>query len=207
MALQKRVIKSLAQIKNLWQYRTENFIKPEELEKDIIGSLTKIGERLIQEAYLSASFQNRTGNLHDSYVSAVFKGGQLVKGTDRYLGQLFKTDGTPHRTPSIEYDEYSSGENEYATGREEAKKFLAKWAFAKGRPNSICLVVAATMFYSGILESRGFRVISHIQGDLDELARQGITTMKYKAHIDESYIDEPSIFREGGTGRMEVINE
>lgn len=206
MALPKLKIKSLAQIKSLRQYKTKNFIKPEELEKDIIASLTKIGERLIQEAYLSKSYQNRTGNLHDSYVSGVFKNGVLVKGSDRYLSDLVDTNGNVHRTPSVEIGDTMSGDTEYTSGREEAKRFLAKWPFSQGRPSGIVLVIAAAMYYSGILESREFRVISHIRGDLEELARHGITTMKYNAHIDESYIDEPSIIREGGSGRMGVIN-
>lgn len=198
MAKTKKYINSL---RNLDQFR--NLIPdPNLLEQDMIMSLANIGGRIIKLAYLSRTFTDRTFNLRDSYVSAVFKNGRLVEGTKHYVGE-------PKSKTSLEYDDLSTGDPEMTTGREEADKFISKWSFSSGRPGGITLVVAATMFYSGILESDryGYLVISHIQDELEALARNGYTTMKYKAHIDSGYITEPSIFREGGKGRMEIINE
>lgn len=198
MAKKKMHINSL---RNLVQYR--NMIPdPDLLEQDMIMSLADIGETIIKMAYATKTFTDRTYNLRDSYVSAVFKNGRLQKGTKRYVGE-------PKSGTALEYDELSTGDPEMATGREEADKFISKWTFSSGRPGGITLVVAAAMFYSGILESDryGYLVISHIQDELEALARNGYTTMKYKAHIDSGYITEPSIFREGGKGRMEIINE
>lgn len=198
MAKRKIHINSL---RNLVQYR--NMIPdPKLLEQDMIMSLADIGEDIIKMAYATKTFTDRTFNLRDSYVSAVFNKGRLVKGTKRYVGE-------PKSKVALEYDDFATGDPEMGTGREEADKFIAKWGFSSGRPGGITLVVAATMFYSGILESDryGYLVISHIQDELDALARNGYTTMKYKAHIDSGYITEPSIFREGGKGRMEIINE
>lgn len=198
MAKRKIHINSL---RNLVQYR--NMIPdPNLLEQDMIMSLADIGEKIIKMAYVTKTFTDRTFNLRDSYVSAVFNKGRLVEGTKRHVGE-------PKSETALEYDDLATGDPEMTTGREEADKFIAKWSFSSGRPSGITLVVAAAMFYSGILESDRYKylVISHIQDELDALARNGYTTMKYKAHIDSGYITEPSIFREGGKGRMEIINE
>lgn len=197
MAKKKRHINSLRQ----FTYFRDmiNKVSPEKLEQDIIQSLSEYGKRLVKLAYLSSTFKDRTYNLHDSYVCAVFNKGRLVKGAVHYAGPA--KSGT-----SLEYDMTASGDPEQKTGREEAALFLSKWSFAPGRPQGITLVIAATMFYSGILESRGYAVISQITDELEVLSRLGIDTMKYKAHIDEEFISEPSIFREGGMGRMEIVN-
>ena len=197
--LKKRSINSL---RSLGAYK-KLIPPPDLLEEDMIESLANIGGKIINLAYRSSTFRDRTYNLRDSYVSAVFKNGHFVKGTDRYVtGEKI---GSPSNI-SLEYDYLASGDPEMATGREEAKKFIAKWGFSRGRPGGIVLVVAATMFYSGIVEAHKYWVISHINDELEALAKNGYTTMKYKAHIDAGWIEEPSIYREGGTGRMEIIN-
>lgn len=193
---------SINSLRNLRQYRDMFKIPdPEQFEMDAIMTLADIGEKIIKMAYSTKTYKDRTFNLRDSYVSAVFKNGRMVPNTNRYVGD-------PKSTIALEYDLLASGDPEMTTGREEADKFLAKWGFAAGRGGGLVLVVAAAMFYSGILESDKYNylVISHIDKELQELSARGFTTMKYKAHIDGKYIKQPSIFRESGQGRMQVIN-
>lgn len=195
MAKRKMHINSLRNLKSF-----KNMIKVDELREDTIQTLANLGGRIIKMAYASRGFTNRTGNLHDSYVSAVFKNGAYVKGTARYLDPTM-SDGIAR-----EYDSWASGDPEMRTGREEADNFIAKWGFSKGRSKGITLVVAASMFYSGIVESRGYSVISHITAEMNSLVSHGFNTAIYKAHIDPAYISAPSILREGGMGRMQIIN-
>lgn len=185
-------------LKNLVQYRKA--IRPDLVENDLINALAREGERIINLAYLSRGFKDRSYNLHDSYVSAVFKNGVWLKNTTRYVGE-------EKAKFAVEYDELASGDPEVGTGREEANRFLAKLQFSSGRPNSIALIIGAAMFYSGIVESLGYSVLANIETDLEELARKGVKGVKYLAHIDLDYASPPSIYREGGTGRMEIINE
>lgn len=170
------------------------------LEKWIINSLAEEGGRIIKEAYESRGFKNRTGNLHDSYVSAVFVKGRLQKDTIRYVGAEM----------SSTYREYANstvgGDVEATKGREEADKFLAKYQFAKERQGGIVLVIAAAMFYSTIVERRGYQVLSQVQWELDRIASRGYNVTKYNTHIKPEYIDAHTIYREEGKGSMSVIN-
>lgn len=170
------------------------------LEKWIINSLAEEGGRIIKEAYESRGFKNRTGNLHDSYVSAVFVKGRLQKDTIRYVGTEM----------SSTYREYTNstvgGEVEATRGREEADKFLAKYQFTKGRQDGIVLVVAAAMFYSTIVERRGYQVLSQVQWELDRISSRGYNVAKYNTHIKPEYIDAHTIYREEGMGSMSVRN-
>lgn len=191
-------------LRSLNQYR-QRILPPNAVKQDIIDYLTREGKRIIELAYASRGFENRTGNLHDSYVSAVFDNGHLVKNSVRYLSgeELSKKD----MGKGIEYENsYIGGETEYKTGREEAEAFLHKWQFSKGRPGGIQLVVAAAMFYSGIVESHGYSVLANIDLDMQNLARQNLSGTKYLSHIKLDEITEPSIYREDGKGRMQVIN-
>ena len=56
------------------------------LIKALISQLADDGEKAIREAYEGREFTNRTYNLHDSYGSAVYYNGTLVKGSIRYVG-------------------------------------------------------------------------------------------------------------------------
>lgn len=170
------------------------------LEKWIIKSLADEGERIINKAYETRGFTDRTGNLHDSYVSAVFYNGRLQTDTIHYVGKEM----------SSTYREYANstvgGEVEATRGREEADKFLAKYQFAKGRQGGIVLVIAAAMFYSTIVEKRGYRVLSQVQWELDRIASRGYNVAMYNTHIKPEYIDAHTIYREGGKGSMSIKN-
>lgn len=186
-------------LRNLVQYREKFVIRPDIVEQELIESLAREGERIIRLAYASRGFKDRTYNLRDSYVSAVFKNGVWLKSTTRYVGE-------PKSNIALEYGEMASGDPEMGNGRDEADKFLAKLQFSGGRPSGIALIVGAAMFYSGIVESRGYSVLANIQTDLETLARKGVQGVKYLAHIDLDYASPPSIYREDGVGKMEIIN-
>lgn len=170
------------------------------LEQWIINSLAEEGGRIIKEAYESKGFKDRTGNLHDSYVSAVFVKGRLQKDTIRYVGAEMSTTYREYANSTV------GGEVEATRGREEADKFLAKYQFAKGRQGGIVLVIAAAMFYSTIVERRGYQVLSQVQWELDRIANRGYNVTKYNTHIKPEYIDSHTIYREEGTGSMKIIN-
>lgn len=194
---------SINSLRKLQQYK--NFIKPKELEKDLIVSLTKYGERIIQMAYKSSTFKDRTGNLHDSYVSAVFVNGNLQSGTIRWAWP--QMSGTAREySDSIN----ASGDPEQRTGREEAMKLLSKFGFTKGRSGGVTLVIAAAMFYAGILEDgvgamrRKYLVLSQVQPEMETLAQLGIPLDGAKANIPSHYVQSPRTYREGGMGRMQV---
>lgn len=191
-----RGIQPLNSMKALTEF-AKNF-DAKALKQWIIKSLADEGGRIIREAYESKGFKNRTGNLHDSYVSAVFVNGRLQKDTIRYVGAEM----------SSTYREYANstvgGEVEATRGREEADKFLAKYQFAEGRQNGIVLVVAAAMFYSTIVERRGYQVLSQVQWELDRIASRGYNVAKYNTHIKPEYIDAHTIYREDGKGSMSI---
>ena len=52
----------------------------------LINDLTWQGEKAIRVAYRRRDFTNRLYNLRDSYGSAVYYNGRLLKHTIRYLG-------------------------------------------------------------------------------------------------------------------------
>lgn len=202
MAKRKMHINSL---RNLNGFRDMVQKSIPKLREDAINTLANLGGKIIKMAYLSSTYQDQTGNLRDSYVSAVFSDRKLVEDSVRFAnyGEL--------SVISREYALTASGDPEMRTGREEAELFLSEWRRSKGKPKGIVLVVAAAMFYSGILEEgkkfrQKYKVITHVTAELDSIIAQGFTTIKYRAHIDPKYISEPSILREGGMGRMQIIN-
>lgn len=184
-------------LRNLKYFR--DMIKPNLVKEDLIAGLAREGERIIKLAYHSRGFKDRTYNLRDSYVSAVYENGRLLKDTIRYVGK-------PKARVSVEVGETADGDTALTTGREEAERFLSKYQFSKGRKNGIQLVIAAAMFYSGIVESRGYSVLLNVETDLRDLARMGYNGTKYLAHIDLNQITESSIYRADGNGSLTVIN-
>ena len=60
--------------------------------KALISQLADDGEKAIRQAYEGREFTNRTYNLHDSYGSAVYYNGNLVKSSIRYIGAEMAKD-------------------------------------------------------------------------------------------------------------------
>lgn len=112
----------------------------------MIEELTMYGEMVIEEAYKTATFKNRTFNLRDSYASAVFYEGKMVNGTLRTLG-----------SPLALVDKTWYGRK--VRGRNEATRFLRNDYKPTGR--GLSLVAIAAMPYREVLELRyKYRVIS-----------------------------------------------
>ncbi len=133
----------------------------------LIDSLTIRGERLIRDAYdkRNRDFTTRTGNLRDSYGSAVYLRGELIEKSIRTLSPIAQ-----QRRNGL-------------SGAEEIQSFLREY-----RPNGggLTLVVASTMPYSSILEegggnlSRSYRVIRGIEDKMQVIAKEYKGTWSYK---------------------------
>lgn len=153
-----------------------NFAKmfnPEKITANVINALANRGEDIINEAYESGNWFDDKGNLHDSFVSAVFLKGKIVDGTVRYVGEEKSYEGKRF-----------NGQILY--GRDEANRFLIDYENQLGEDSGITLVIGAAMFYGSILEHRGYNVISHVSYMLDDIMSKGInvdTGMKTGAMI------------------------
>lgn len=159
----------------------------EQIRQDVVKLLTTEGEYIIKRAYEMRNWKNRTGNLHDSYGSAVFVNGQLQRNSVKFVGQAiadpskadkevgdFKGErtraqrGSSHRQFGNTGDKrYLTGDTVLAEGRDEINKFFNSY---KATPNGIELVVAAVMYYAKILESGKYQVISSAATSLNRVA-------------------------------------
>lgn len=81
-------------------------------------------------------WRHRTGNLHDSFASAVFVGGVLVQSSVQYLG------GTISKKRDRETNK---------SGRQTVRDYLQRISFGK-KNDEIILVVVAAMWYTYWLE-------------------------------------------------------
>jgi hypothetical protein len=126
---------------------------------------------LIQLAYASREFENRTKNLKDSYCYGVYVGKDLISS-----GFLTPTPDATHS-------------NRGWDGRVEAEAFLEEVS-EKMKPEKISLVIGVALFYGSILEAgqpplhRKYRVLANIESDLRELAQYGVRGIKYKGYYD-----------------------
>jgi hypothetical protein len=165
------------------------------LEKEVIKFLTDEGERIIKTAYSRRNWRNRTYNLHDSYGSAVFKNGALLRDTIRYVSSEPKAnayrndkelgDYRGQRSKAQKgssYHEFGKadkparfldGDTIQAYGRDEVNKFFNGYKLAT--TSGLELVVVAAMYYAGILESgylgTKYQVISSATTELNKIAQ------------------------------------
>ena len=106
-------------------------------EQDMVRALKRLGYDAMMDAYAKRGFRHRTRNLHDSYASAVYVNGVLVKSSVKYIGN-----------PLSREKDHLTGKN----GRQTVKDYLGR--ISPGCKNGeIVLVVVAAMYYAGILES------------------------------------------------------
>lgn len=145
------------------QYR--NRINTKAIEDDIVLALSQEGKRLMQLAYASRGFANRTKNLKDSYCYGVYDKGKLVK------------KGFLSSAPDAERT------NRGWSGRDEAEAFLSQVGEQINR-KGFSLVIGVALFYGSILESRGYRVLANIEMDLRDLRQSGVKGYKYKTVYD-----------------------
>lgn len=127
---------------------------------ELVKALADIGKELILKAYHTRGFFNRTFNLRDSYVSAVYVKGRLREDSIRYVGKDLA-------------DVAKRINNKYVVGRWEAEEYIR--SLKQNRNDFIRLVIAAAMPYGKTLEKRGYAVISHIGLDLDTVRQMGIS--------------------------------
>lgn len=174
----KVVIKS---IKNLLQYRSK--LNPEAVGKDFIESLAEEGRRIIMLAYASRGFNDRTKNLKDSYVSAVFKDGELIEDSIRFLNRDPKEqDATRAHTSGL-------------WGREEAMYFLRDVKDRQPK-EGYSLVIGVGMFYGSILEKKwGYRVLANAYTELEALKTRGIKSRKYLTYYSLDGKEKTYIYR------------
>lgn len=123
------------------------------------NSLATEGKRLIDIAFSTANFNNRTYNLHDSYGSCVFFNGKEIPNTRRYVGRKATVGKT---TPS----------GDLIFGRAEIDNFFDSY---KTSYKGFELVTAVAIYYGRILETgdglrRKYKVISGMDGALNALA-------------------------------------
>lgn len=150
----------------------------------LIDALAEEGQTAINIAYRHRDFTNRLYNLHDSYGSAVYYNGRLVKRSIRYLGpekRIRSIEGTgwqwtkARSMPDFRGTRYLPGDQIDMSGREEVMDFFSQYTPpAKGMQ----LVVVAAMWYASVLESGGgnlkrkWRVISTAMTKMQEIAQK-----------------------------------
>lgn len=127
----------------------------------MVEQLSKEGKLLVEKAYNTRSFEDRTFNLHDSYGSAVYYNGVLQRNSIYYM--------SPQATEAKKW--YGA----MLRGRNEIVDFFLEY---KGRGKGFDLVLVAAMPYASILEhSQGslkkkYKVISGAMSDMEALARK-----------------------------------
>lgn len=116
------------------------------MTKVLVETLTSVGWRVALDAYRSKTFTNRTYNLHDSYGSAVFVKGVLVKDSIKYVGRELSKKKDSHDRATTK------------TGREALHRFFKQpWVVRK--KDDVTVVIAAAMWYGSIVESKGYTVL------------------------------------------------
>lgn len=171
--------------------------------RQLVAQLANDGERIIKTAYASKGFKDRSYNLYDSYASAVYVNGILRHNTIRYAGpekaKLNSTrelgDYAGDRTRPVNRaaggdKRYLKGDTVAVLGRDEAKRFLNDY---KPVGSGIQLVVIAAMFYAGIVESKGYQVLSQSYTELMALAaKYGGTVRQLDAFRNQDAVGKGS---------------
>lgn len=140
------------------------------LERDIVRALSRLGVKAMNDAYAKKRFTRRTGNLEDSYGCAVFVRGKVVQSSIKYLG------GNPISK--------KKDRNTHKTGRQTVRDYFLNWSYGKGQ-DEIVLVVIAAMYYAGILESQGRYVITPARDYVDANWESAMSTVYSKYGIKE----------------------
>lgn len=161
-------------LKNLINYA--KMFDAKTITYNVVQTIADEGEKIIKKAYESRDWKNRTYNLRDSYVSAVFVNGRLQEDSIRFVGPEMS-----HRPRN--YGEDSQGDSFAVKGRSEAINFMRSYAARHTGEKGVRLVVAAAMFYSSILAMRGYRVLSEFDADLSKIIGKDIkvNTSRYLA--------------------------
>lgn len=192
-------IQSLKQLANLKNFG--KFFNAKTITDNVCKTLAKEGGKIIREAYGSKNWKNRSYNLYNSFVSAVIVDGK-IRSID-YLGPEHAPSDTNNSKPGS--SEWLSdtlrgyGKVDIERGRKEANNFVV--SYASQHPKGIILVIAATMFYAGILESNGYRVISHVNANLKDLVGDGLYLKDFK--VGNMFGD----FKSGSDAQLKIGKE
>lgn len=151
---------------------------------NLISQLARDGEQALHDAYYGRGFNNRTYNLHDSYGSAVYYNGVLVKSSIRYIGAEMAKEADwrsqgwiwkgSRTMPDFRGKRRLNNDEVLMNGREEVMDFFSHYK-PKNR-KGIDLVIIAAMFYADILEEgkgklkRKYKVISEGEDYMREVA-------------------------------------
>lgn len=153
-------------------------IDPKNFKPKLYEYLLNEGEYIMKKAYSERDWNNRTYNLHDSYVAAVFDNGKCVGY--RTLDQMADPSaGKSYNRGS--YGKNRQGDYFQLYGREEAENFVMSYEASHTNEKGVKLVVAAVMFYADILEQgqgrlrRKYKVISHVDSEFERLKSRGLT--------------------------------
>lgn len=169
-------------------YRITSLLNLENVRKSIDSKnfkpklyeyLLNEGEYIMKKAYSERDWNNRTYNLHDSYVAAVFDNGQCVGY--RTLDQKAKVRKGWFGPRGSGYYGTTKDHDFSLSGHEEAENFVMSYESSHTNEKGVKLVVAAVMFYADILErklgrlKKKYKVISHVDGEFERLKSKGLT--------------------------------
>lgn len=148
----------------------------DKLTKVLVEAFTSLGYFAALTAYREHSFQHRTYNLHDSYGSAVFVNGKLVRDSIKFV----------NRSRSKKKDTHSHSIGGAKTGREALIRFFENTHIGRSN-NYITIVVAAAMWYAENVESKGFTVLNEntVKNYIAQNYQKSITPILQKYGMDE----------------------
>lgn len=141
------------------------------LYKRYVKELAEDGKRAIDEAIKTNTFTNRTGNLQDSYASAVYYDGYMVEGTMNFYDPSIATKGKEWYGKTLQ-------------GREEARRYLLNY---RPRTKGLSLILIAAMPYGEILEKgqgnlrKKYKVITGANAFMRKLAQKWAGKFERKA--------------------------
>ena len=147
---------------------------------DLVAQLTKLGQEACKYAVERRGYTHRKKNLRDSIGSAVYVDGKLVESSKRFAFSKSST-GTYQ-------DRGDGGTGEWIEGRDALNRYWDEHKTLENARNTVELVVVAGVFYSGILEDKGYQVIS---AATDYLESQMGTYKSYKPKM-RAYADQVS---------------
>ena len=161
-------------------------LDPRKFTDNLCEYLLNEGEAVMKKAYEQKDYTDRTYNLHDSYVAAVFNNGKCY-GYRTLDPQATVRTGWYGAMGDKHYGTTKDGDFSLS-GHEEAENFIRSYEASHGRENGVKLVVAADMFYADILEQkqgrlkRKYKVISHVSSEFDRLQSRGLS-IKMKSYV------------------------
>ena len=177
--------------------------------RDLAQALTTIGYKVALDAYRKARhgakiYTHRTYNLQDSYGSAVFINGELVRDSIRFVQRGRSTGGNRHgHRPT------GKGYELEIDGRQSLSRFFENMKGLK-KTNSVTVIVAAAMWYAELVQSKGYEVLdtNYVKKELKtrinsdhELFRRmkekyGLdsATVKAMLGVDEEYYENRDIY-------------